>query len=76
MADGSAKIFRVQHTANLLLALKSGSIKANYFLASDEGERTTMRVIQTREGRVLAVSGQLGEADYFVPQMQTIFLMQ
>jgi hypothetical protein len=76
MVDGSTKLFRVSHQANFLQALKSGNIKANLFLVSDDGEQTTMRVIQSREGHVQSATGRLGDVSYLVPELKPIYCIQ
>lgn len=75
LSDGSVKLFQVHSTANYLMAMLNGNTKSNYYLVGEDGEQATMKVVQTREGHILSITGQLGEVPFFVPEMAPVYTM-
>ena len=76
MKDGSSRLFRVAQKQNLLMALRSGNVKSNLRLVGQNGEETTMKVIETKSGEVAAVSGELDGEQYLVTDFHSIFSIQ
>ena len=76
MEDGSLKKFRVDSSANFMIALRSGNVKSMLHLVSEAGETATMKVVQTRDGSLVSASGHVSGAGYFVPSFETMFTIQ
>lgn len=76
MKDGSSRLFRVAQKNNILMALRSGNLKSNLRLVGQNGEETSMKVIETKAGDVTAVSGELDGEEYLVTDFHSIFSIQ
>jgi hypothetical protein len=74
--NGDSELLRVASTSNLLVALKTRDIKSMFYLVGQDGQRATMKVIQTRDGFIKSVAGELKTATYFVPEMQQVYTIQ
>lgn len=73
MADQTQATFRVVNQSNMMVAMLSGNLKSNLFLQGENGEIATLKAVITRQGAVMAVSGQLNGTDYFVPKLEIVF---
>jgi hypothetical protein len=76
MADGTDKVFRVDSTSNLLIALRSGHVKALLQLVNESGERASMKVVRTPEGDFVSASGYLRDVGFYVPSFEAMFTIQ
>ena len=70
LADKTTRLFKVADQQNLMIALMSGNTKSVLFLEGVNGEKTTMKVIQTPQGEIVSVQGDLDQVGYFVPKFE------
>lgn len=73
LTDGTRRVFYVEKKSNPLVAMLSGVKPAVFHLIDDDGQEITMKTIQTKDGSVKSVSGQLDNVPYFVPEFQVVF---
>lgn len=73
--DDTTRVFQVVDQANMMLALLSGKTKSNFFLVDANGNKATMKVILNHDGTATAVQGELDGRNYFVPEMEIVFVM-
>lgn len=76
LANGEMKNFKVADQQNMMVALRSGNTKSMLFLVGPNGERASMKVIQTAEGEITSAQGQIDELGFFVPKFETMYQIQ
>jgi hypothetical protein len=59
-----------------MVALRTGNKKSMLFLTGPNGEKGSMKVIQTPEGVVTSAQGQIEDLGFFVPSFESMLAIQ
>ncbi|MES2962612.1 MAG: hypothetical protein V4760_01900 [Bdellovibrionota bacterium] len=76
LKDNTLKNYKVADQQNMMVALRSGNTKSMLFLVGPNGEKASMKVIQTAEGEITSAQGQLEDLGFFVPTFEQMFTIQ
>jgi hypothetical protein len=60
----------------MMIALTSGNTKSMLFLEGPNGEKASMKVIQTPQGVITSAQGQVVDAGFFVPKFEDMVSVQ
>ncbi|MES2856034.1 MAG: hypothetical protein V4692_09230 [Bdellovibrionota bacterium] len=76
MMGEESRIFRIVNESTAGIGKNNGKVLSVMTIVSDEGQQEEMKVLQTEDGDITAVSGQLGDIGYVVTEFATIFSIQ